>query len=363
MTDDGRDMRDFLQAESEHAPAGGPIPARTFRSARLHRAALVVSTLVTATLLIGVAAIALHGNGPDGKPDIGVVGTPSPSIELTPEPEKTKKEGTLADLDLELGLVGTRVRSGDEIKSLLLVVNVSGRTVVEPECRLTAVNFGLIPAGAPDSHLYSHMTVDCGGPSRFPDNFVSARPGPRFDATDVAGDPLPPGEYVAAMEIGGVPGRLTANVEVVGPSAAVEDPVPPDDGRHFVYIDSVSTRSSLPPASVTLSVDSARFLTGPLAQAAAQEAGDVSPGEPVSNGYFISNPDGDLTEVALSDNAKIVLSTWKMSNGPSPEVVDVATFVRILTEPKKSEVGVARSGFWITIKGGLATEVEEQYVP
>lgn len=117
------------------------------------------------------------------------------------------------ELDLALELESGTVRAGATLEGALVVVNRSGHEVVDPGCWLTASSAAIVPPDDPDAELWLQVVVDCEGPD-------SIHPGDRerhtlsFTAATKRGDPLPPGDYVAAVEYRGLTRRLEAPVTV-----------------------------------------------------------------------------------------------------------------------------------------------------
>lgn len=107
-----------------------------------------------------------------------------------------------------------QVKTGDSLQSELGVVNGSKATVIESGCVIGAARYGLIPLDQPDSELPFGATVDCSGDLDMEPGFSEARTGPEFRATTPQGDPLPPGQYLAVMDIHGRSDRLVYPVTV-----------------------------------------------------------------------------------------------------------------------------------------------------
>ena len=119
-------------------------------------------------------------------------------------------------LYMELELRSGSVPVGGKVGSLLHVRNDSGETVVDPACRLSAWRFGLVPADDPSGEIWQAVVVDCGDEFRMEPGFEDTFDGHDFSATTPTGEPLPPGEYLAVLEIEGRSERLTAPVTVTG---------------------------------------------------------------------------------------------------------------------------------------------------
>jgi hypothetical protein len=126
------------------------------------------------------------------------------------------QSGRFDALSFTLRLRSDRVPSGGTLLSRLVVANRSGRTVVDPACALGETRSGLVPVDQPDAEpwLWMHPVVDCGGPFAMKSGFRDAWQGPDFPARTQFGDPLPPGDYAAVLEIVGLSSPLTYAVTV-----------------------------------------------------------------------------------------------------------------------------------------------------
>jgi hypothetical protein len=117
-------------------------------------------------------------------------------------------------LTMTLELDETSVRTGGEVESRLLIENRSGQSVTDPGCLIGAGRYALVPIDEPDAELWLAPVVDCQGAFAMPDGFEESYSGPTFPATTKFGDPLPPGRYIATLEIEGLSGRLEQHVVV-----------------------------------------------------------------------------------------------------------------------------------------------------
>ncbi|HEX2241198.1 MAG TPA: hypothetical protein VHJ82_08685 [Actinomycetota bacterium] len=117
-------------------------------------------------------------------------------------------------LTITLVLEQSTVRSGHEIASFLDIRNDSGKAITDPRCLRVSTSSALVPADDPDAELWQQGVVDCGGPFIYEAGFIDRRTGPTFMARDKFGEPLAPGDYLAALEIPGYSQRLTQPVEV-----------------------------------------------------------------------------------------------------------------------------------------------------
>ena len=123
------------------------------------------------------------------------------------------------------------------------------------------------------------------------------------------------------------------------------------NGRFPAYIRSVDV------ASKTLVVDEIQFLTGDAARAAYQaDNPGASDGPP--NDYYIKNVNPLLTSVRVSSGAAITVNALSGNSDPTTDVsVDLATLANDLHRT------TASVPFWITVSGGVGTQIHEQFVP
>ena len=117
-------------------------------------------------------------------------------------------------LTLTLELEAREVSAGGTIASHVTVRNDSKRPVRDPGCLLYAFNYGLIPVDDPAADLWGQVVVDCSGPYVFRPGYTDRFTGPTFRASDKYGDPLPPGEYLAAVAFERRSDRLTRPVTI-----------------------------------------------------------------------------------------------------------------------------------------------------
>lgn len=143
----------------------------------------------------------------------------SESGESTSSPPTSVHEIGPAESELFGGLTvrlvfdDTTVESGDQLPNRLQAENRSGHPVTDPGCVVGQTASAIIPADDPEADLGPVNETDCGGPRDFPDGFSDEWDGPFLVAATTAGEPLPTGEYIAAVEIDGQ--RLEYSVEVV----------------------------------------------------------------------------------------------------------------------------------------------------
>lgn len=141
-----------------------------------------------------------------------------------------------------------------------------------------------------------------------------------------------------------------------GPS--VEPGTDLEDGRHFGFIQTLDETG-------LLSFDLAYFLTGDEATQAAIEHGDEAP---PPNDYYIVNDNPRLRTLTLVPDVSIVLLDWNRccDHTISP---DLSTFSRVISAGEDlveidGQTYYGRlSPYWITVRGGMVTMIEEQYLP
>jgi hypothetical protein len=135
------------------------------------------------------------------------------------------------------------------------------------------------------------------------------------------------------------------------PSPALED------GRHFGYIK--SAQLTAPPQFIVF--DLAYMLTGDEANQAAADRGLETP---VPNDYFIVNDNPRLRALPAAPDLRILLLDW--TNCCDTMFQAEPQLFQESFDQKKYPPGNYKgkfSGYWLTVKGGAVTKVEEQYFP
>lgn len=117
-------------------------------------------------------------------------------------------------LAISVVLASDHVHSGDTLGSRLVVQNPSDKTVVDKDCSIVAGRYAIVPVDDPQADVWVQITVDCGGPYRMKPGFREESSGPDFPAHTKHGEPLPPGDYLAVLEIDGLSHRLDYPVTV-----------------------------------------------------------------------------------------------------------------------------------------------------
>lgn len=129
------------------------------------------------------------------------------------------------------------------------------------------------------------------------------------------------------------------------------------DGRHFGYIQSAQLRAK--PRVILF--DLAYLLTGDEANQAAADRGLETP---VPNDYFIVNDNAKLRRLPVAPDLQILLLDWTdccdAMFQANPQLFQESF------DHKKYPSGNYKgkfSGYWLTVKDGAVTKVEEQYFP
>jgi hypothetical protein len=131
-----------------------------------------------------------------------------------PESSTSTEPGRFDALAISVVPAADHVRSGETLGSRLIVENPSDRTVVDPDCSIGGGRYAIVPVDDPEADVWVQVTVDCGGRYRMRPGYREVSSGPDFPAHTKYGDPLPPGEYLAVVEIQGLSQRLEYPVTV-----------------------------------------------------------------------------------------------------------------------------------------------------
>ena len=135
------------------------------------------------------------------------------------------------------------------------------------------------------------------------------------------------------------------------PDAALED------GRHFGYVRSVD------PAAGTIEFDLASFLSGKEANAAYHAAGGTGP---VPNDHFVVNDNPRLRTLTLAPDLRLRLLDWNhccetFFDGDLGRFADAVNTQADVTDGDLIYRG--QSQWWVTVRDGVVTQIEEQYSP
>ena len=142
------------------------------------------------------------------------------------------------------------------------------------------------------------------------------------------------------------------------PEPASLDDTALEDGRHFGYVRSVD------PNEGTIEFDLAYFLSGEEANQAYQEAtGDTGP---VPNDHFVVNDNALLRTLTLAPDVSLRLLDWNRCCETFFDG-DLSLFAEAIEQQGDVTDGdlIYRglSQWWITVRDGVVTQIEEQYSP
>jgi hypothetical protein len=151
------------------------------------------------------------------------------------------------------------------------------------------------------------------------------------------------GQVVATGSVG--------HVAAPSPEAALED------GRHFGYVRSVDADAR------TIEFDLAYLLSGKEANDAYHAAGGTGP---VPNDHFVVNDNPMLRTLPLSPDLRLRLLDWNHCCETFFDG-DLSLFAQAIEQQTDVTDGDliyrGQSSWWVTVKDGVVTEIEEQYAP
>ena len=129
------------------------------------------------------------------------------------------------------------------------------------------------------------------------------------------------------------------------------------DGRFFGYIDAANAKPA------TIHFDVAQFFYGASVQDAAETDRVVRPGEPVSNDHYERNSAQAARTLRLAPDVQVTASapvTRLLAKPGARPTLDefVAAFGR-----RPDRLSATGGPFWVTIRDGVVTRIDEQYFP
>jgi hypothetical protein len=140
-------------------------------------------------------------------------------------------------------------------------------------------------------------------------------------------------------------------------ASASAAPVLPD-GRSPVYLTAIDTTKR------TLTFDLIEFLTGDAAKKAWQKANPGSGQDGPDNDYFIVNDNPKLRTLPVADPVQLLvldLSAGGVATKPIAFADAPAYFASVKPDPSVHRL--TWTPFWITVKNGQITKMEEQFLP
>ena len=170
--------------------------------------------LVLAACSALLTASACSADGSETASKTTAPSTAQPSVASQAESAATPAIGRFDSLSISLRLRSTTVQQGKTLRSRAIIENNSSDPVVDPACVIAEGRYALVPVDQPDAELWVRPLTDCGGPFRMPPGYRDEYDGPDFFARTKYGEPLPPGEYLAVLDIRGLSQRLEYPVTV-----------------------------------------------------------------------------------------------------------------------------------------------------
>ena len=143
-----------------------------------------------------------------------VESTTTPSVAARAPSSAVPATGRFDPLSISVTLGSATVQQGETLPSRAFIENSSTKVVVDPACVIAEGRYALVPVDQPDAELWVRPMTDCGGPHRMPPGYREEYRGPDFFAQTKYGDPLPPGDYLAVLDIRGLSQRLEYPVTV-----------------------------------------------------------------------------------------------------------------------------------------------------
>jgi outer membrane murein-binding lipoprotein Lpp len=150
---------------------------------------------------------------------------------------------------------------------------------------------------------------------------------------------------VAQQELADAQARLDA---MLGPALP--------DGRHIGYLVAVGAAQEPP----RLVIDVVQWFTDEAANQAAAEDGALAPDQTqVENGYYIRNENPQWRILEIDPAATVALTVYPYGDPSAPRDVSLARFGEIFGE----DAPLASLPYWITMRDGIVTGIEQQFIP
>jgi hypothetical protein len=129
------------------------------------------------------------------------------------------------------------------------------------------------------------------------------------------------------------------------------------DGRYFGALIVVGTDQTPP----RLVIDLEQWFSGPAADQAAMEDGELPPGEEhVPNDFYIRNESTQWRILPIDPATHVSMTTYPFGQVDAPLVITLGRFGKIFSEDKGYVAGFP---YWITVRDGEVVAIEEQYIP
>ncbi len=167
------------------------------------------------------------------------------------------------------------------------------------------------------------------------------------------------GDDKPTVENAPVPAESTSTTAAVTSTTGLEGPQAYVDSGDYVTGLHIAYVTSLNADDRKIVIDVAQFLIGD----AAAKAYKQDTGEQLDGDYYARNQNKQLRTFPLATNAKFRVNNlggYEPSDPNDGHVLSFGEFVALYnSKPDQSK----HTLFWISLEGGLATHVEEQYVP
>jgi hypothetical protein len=92
--------------------------------------------------------------------------------------------------------------------------------------------------------------------------------------------------------------------------------------------------------------------------------GELQPGEPVPNDYYVRNPDKSVVRLPVDEEADVTAKRCGLCRDGKPG--NLADFLQAFAERGRTyedDYPGAQSQYWVTIEDGVVVAIDEQYVP
>jgi hypothetical protein len=167
---------------------------------------------------------------------------------------------------------------------------------------------------------------------------------------DERATPIPTSSPIATTE----PSPSASPSPSTSPSASASPaPAEIEDGRHFVFVTDADRPED---GAATVTFDLAYFLTGAEGEQAAAEHGDE-----FVNGYYIVNDNPRLRTVPLADHVRVRYIPTGMCCELQPGNLDA--WLESILETNPTDYDGKDVPWWITVRAGTITRIQQQYLP
>lgn len=152
-----------------------------------------------------VGAVVLAGCASEPRSDEPSASAPPPTSasSSTSTAGRGPSSGVFDSLSVTLSLHASEVRQGKTLRSTLTFENGSRTVVTDPACLRVTGSHALVPVDEPDAELWMRSIVDCLGDLKMPPGYTERIRAYEFYARTKYGEPLPPGEYLAVIDLQG----------------------------------------------------------------------------------------------------------------------------------------------------------------